>query len=233
MEELESGADMHSNNQRELKLPGWEEIGTGTDLAKKGRLIAKTFLFRILYGGGAYSFSVDPDFSLVGYKEKEWQEVIDKFYTKYKGLAEWHKKILMEVVETGQLVVPCTGRIYKYEAFGGKYPDTQIKNFIVQGLGADIVALARVSLFNRLKKLRKEDSRWDRCLMVNTVHDSYIFDYDDKLIDTTELVTLIEGVFKDLPANFYKMFKTEFNLSVNVEQEIGKCWGEMTPFVVK
>src|SRR5690606_11209315 len=106
-----------------------------------------------------------------GYNEKQWQEVIDTYYKKYSGLKEWHTKIVQEVVATGKLVVPCTGRIYEFELEYGKFPEPKIKNFPVQGLGADIVALARVSLYNRIKRLRLTDKRWELVLLINTIHD--------------------------------------------------------------
>lgn len=208
MQELTEGVDIHEMNRVALGLPN--------------RGVAKVMAFRTIYGGGAYSFSIDPDFAEVGYKEKQWQEVIDAYYKKYTGLAEWHKNIVLEVVETGKLVVPCTGRVYEYEAIHGKYAEPSIKNYPVQGLGADIVALARVSLFNRLKRLG-----WESCLLVNTVHDSLIIDYDEKVCYTDNLNKLVLEVFKDLPANFEKLFKTKFNLEVNVVNMVGEHWNSL------
>ena len=190
-------------------------------------------MFRIIYGGGAYSFTNDPEFASVGYNEKQWQEVIDQFYRKYSRLYQWHKEIVQEVIETRKLTVKSTGRIYEFEPIHGKWPETQIKNFAVQGLGADIVALARVSLHNRLKRLREQDSRWKQCLLVGTVHDSLVLDYNDKVCHTMEVANLIEGVFKDLPSNFEKMFKVPFTLDVRVEQECGLDWGNMEPVVIE
>lgn len=216
---MQDGEDLHSNNQKAFGLPS--------------RLIAKVFIFRILFGGSAYSFSVDPEFSEVGFNEKQWQAIIDQFYLKYKGLKQWHDKIIREVIETRKMVVPSTGRTYEFEPVHGKWPETQIKNYQIQGLGNDIVALARVSLHNRLKKLREQDSRWKQCLLVGTVHDSLVLDYNDKVCHTMEVANLIEGVFKDLPSNFRKMFKVPFTLDVRVEQECGLDWGNMSPVVIE
>ena len=185
---------------------------------------------RTIYGGSAYSFSVDHDFKEVGYKEEQWQEVLDTYYKKYNGLKEWHKAIVKEVLETGRLVVPSTGRVYEYTPYNGKYSEPAIKNYPVQGLGADIVALARVSLYNRLKRLRSEDKQWEEVKLVNTVHDSIIADMPEELVVPT--AKLIEKVFEDLPSNFRKMFGVEFNLPIRVEQEYGKDWGNMQKVVL-
>src|SRR5512139_2325607 len=119
MQELTDGLDMHSLNQEAFGLPS--------------RLIAKILIFRILYGGNEYSFANDPDFAAVSKSKDYWAKVIDKFYSKYKGLAQWHNQIIQQVTLTGQLVAP-TGRVYKFEhTTKGDWPVTQIKNFIVQG----------------------------------------------------------------------------------------------------
>lgn len=211
MDELEQGIDIHEMNKEALGLPD------------KG--IAKVFKFRTIYGGGAYSFSVDSDFEGVGYDEKQWQEVIDTYYNKYSGLKEWHKKIVEEVVATGKLVVPCTGRIYEFEAIHGKFSEPRIKNYPVQGLGADIVALARVSLYNRIRRLRQTDKRWGLVLLINTIHDSIIIDLPSYMVE--ECHQLILQVFKDLPTNFERIFQKEFNLQVRVETKVGTNWGNL------
>jgi DNA polymerase I-like protein with 3'-5' exonuclease and polymerase domains len=80
IQEITERQDMHKNNQDALGLPS--------------RLIAKVFIFRLLFGGSAYSYANDLDFAEVGYSEKQWQEVIDSFYKKYSSIASWHKRII-------------------------------------------------------------------------------------------------------------------------------------------
>ena len=50
--EIINNVDQHTDNQIKFKLPGWElaQAGkTGEKEAKDGRLIAKTFVFRLIY----------------------------------------------------------------------------------------------------------------------------------------------------------------------------------------
>ena len=68
--------DMHSDNQDRIGLPS--------------RLIAKIFLFRLIFGGTAFAYASDPDFAGVGWKAKRWQDAIDRFYGKYGDLEKWH-----------------------------------------------------------------------------------------------------------------------------------------------
>ena len=148
--------------------------------------------------------------------------MVDAYYDKYRGIGAWHTKIIREVVETNKLVAP-TGREYYFQKFGGQYKDTQIKNYAVQGTGADLMALARVSAHNRLKKL----GYGDKFLLVNTVHDSIILDFDARYCDLNVLSNLFHSVFKDLPSNFEKMFGVEFNVPMACEIQYGNNWSDM------
>jgi len=206
--EIINGVDLHTDNQEKFGLPS--------------RLIAKILNFRILYGGNEFSFANDPDFTSISKSKAYWKDVVDAYYDKYRGIGAWHTKIIREVVETNKLVAP-TGREYYFQKFGGQYKDTQIKNYAVQGTGADLMALARVSAHNRLKKL----GYGDKCLLVNTVHDSIILDFDDKVCDTKELVNMFHSVFHDLPANFEKMFGVKFNVPMAAECQKGLNWADM------
>lgn len=213
IEEIWNEVDQHSDNQQRFGLPS--------------RLIAKTFVFRLIYGGSAYSYANDPNFKDIG-GEDFWQGVIDQFYGKYSGLRDWHNKIFNDAKRDRKLVMP-TGRVYNYEPeikYGKEqWPRTKILNYPVQGLGADLMAIARVSLKNRLKGL--EDIK-----LVNTVHDSIIIDFDSTKHDSVQLVTLVDKCFNDVPMNFKKLFGKEFNLPMRVECEVGKDWGNMEKIVL-
>jgi DNA polymerase I-like protein with 3'-5' exonuclease and polymerase domains len=90
----------------------------------------------------------------------------------------------------------------------------------VQGLGADLMSIARVSLRNRL--LDKEGVK-----LINTVHDSIILDFDSKVWDNNSIVKIVDECFNDVPKNFEKLFGKTFNLPMRVECEIGPTWGNM------
>ena len=203
LKELVEGLDVHGANQATFGLPS--------------RLIAKVFVFRLIYGGSAYSYANDPDFANVSKSERYWQSVIDKFYDKYKGIANWHQKIVQEVTRTGKLTTP-TGREFTFEAKNNykgelQWPITTIKNYPVQSLGADIMSLIRVSFMRRFK-----DAKLDG-VIVNTVHDSIVVD-----CNRTEeqcVNRLFTSVFNDAPANFNRVFGIEFNLPLLCEVSKG------------
>lgn len=208
IEEIWNNVDQHTDNQQRFGLPS--------------RLIAKTFVFRLIYGGSAYSYANDPNFKDIG-GETFWQGVIDQFYQKYQRLGKWHDKLLNDAKRDRKLVMP-TGRTYHYEPeikYGKEnWPRTKILNYPVQGLGADLMAIARVSLFNRLKKV-------EGAYLVNTVHDSIIVDFDEKICDNISIVNLVDRCFNDVPKNFEKLFGKEFNLPMRVECQVGPTWGDM------
>lgn len=222
MDEIITGEDIHRRNQVLFKLPGWDIEDKQDDTYKLGRLTAKTFVFRTIYGGNEFSFANDPNFTHVSTSKAYWKDIIDTFYNKYQGLAKWHKSIVKEVIQTGKLVAP-TGREYRFQKYNGEYKDTQIKNYSVQGSGHDVMSLARVSAWRRLKEL----GYGDKCLMVNTVHDSIILDFDEKVVDVHKLDKLFHEVFRDIPANFKKMFGVEFNIPMSCENLVGHNWADM------
>ena len=221
-EEIFAGVDIHTVNQIAFKLPGWKDAAQGlkTKDAAFGRLIAKIFLFRLMYGGSAYSYANDPEFTSVSTSEKYWQKVIDAFYDKYKGFANWHISIVQEVTTTGKLVMP-TGRIYTFERDSrGDWPITTIKNYPVQGLGADIMSLVRVSFSRRFLEKGFVGKQ------INTVHDSIVVDAPSNEVEA--IAKLFHEVFRDLPANFERVFKVPFDLPLRAEVSCGNNMKQLT-----
>lgn len=207
IQEIKDGVDLHTDNQQRFGLPS--------------RLIAKVLNFRILYGGNEFSFANDPEFIPISKSKEYWKGVIDEYYKKYRGIAKWHEELIREAVTTGKVVSP-TGREYIFTKFDGKIRDTQVKNYTVQGTGADIMALARVSVYNRMKKLN-----YKNCLLVNTVHDSIVMDVDENTVDVDKIISTMHEVFDDLPSNFKKMFGVEFNTPMACEVQTGYNWEDM------
>jgi DNA polymerase-1 len=209
IEEIKNKVDQHTHNQNTFNLPS--------------RLIAKIFVFRLMYGGSAYSYANDPDFTSVSTSKAYWQKVIDAFYEKYKGFRDWHTQIVQDAMRDGKLTMP-TGRVYTFEPkrnFKGdlEAPETIIKNYPVQGLGADIMCLARISFANRFKQ------QGINGVLVNTVHDSIVCDIHPN--DVQRTVNLFHEVFDDLPQNFTKYFGVEFNLPMSCEVGVGKNMKEL------
>lgn len=212
MRELIDGrVDQHSDNQERLGLPS--------------RLIAKIFLFRLIFGGTAFAYANDPDFAEVGWNARKWQNAIDNFYDKYKGLDKWHTSLVSQVITDKEHSIRMpTGRIYTFEPSLKRgeliWPRTQILNYPVQGLGADLMTIAR-TLLGREWGWRGTNVP----LLISTVHDSILIDTPSKYVD--KVVEMLYNTWDRIPQEFEDQFGEEFNLPMRCEVSVGPTWGDM------
>lgn len=205
MSEISSGFDSHSDNQKRFGLPD--------------RRTAKIFVFKLIYGGTDFGYSVDPMFNHLSNSKKYWTKLIDEFYKKYAGVRKWHEKIVSEVVDTGRLVMP-TGREYHYPVKDVIdrmwYWKPKILNYPVQGTGADLVCIGRVTAYKRLRS-----GSWP-VIWQSTVHDSLDIDVLDNSLEVVyNICRIIDQSIKDIPTNFYRLFGVEFNLPISAEIQFG------------
>lgn len=183
---------------------------------KPGRLIAKTFKFRLIYGGSAYSYAHDSDFMGVSTSEKFWQGVIDAYYSKYYGIAKWHKDIDYEAKQNGRLTIP-SGRFYPFgyepTKWGVKWPDTKVKNYPVQGFGADLVMLARLECAKRLAGSGLVYA------LVSTIHDSIVVDTPSESVEAVARV-LFDSI-EAVPKLCKQIWDYDFSLPLTSEVSYG------------
>lgn len=213
--EIRDGVDIHDENRRAFRL------GDG----KPGRLVAKIFKFRLIYGGSAWSYANDPTFASVSRRVDFWEGVINQYYEKYSGVKRWHDNLLKTVKERGYIDVP-SGRFYEFkpEFRNGdwKWPLTQIKNYPVQGFGADLVMLARI----RAKQLLSGQSQVD---FVQTVHDSVVVDTPKEKCYTVCMA--LKQAVEDVPQLCQQYFNYKFSLPLTCEVQVGTNKKEMTEWV--
>src|ERR1700674_820641 len=86
----------------------------------------------------------------------------------------------------------------------------KILNYPVQGTGADLVAIGRVTCWKRLRALGLPH------LWVSTVHDSLDLDISlDKGLETCyNVCRLIKSSIEDVPTNFERLFEVKFDLPI-------------------
>lgn len=205
--EIIDKVDTHAVNMVAFNLPS--------------RLIAKVFVFRLIYGGSAYSYAHDPDFMVVSKDEKFWQEVIDRFYQKYYGIAQWHKHLIETAQSTGRIEIP-SGRFYPIVPDYRKHnpwPLTIIKNYPVQGYGADLVMLARL----RARRLLKDSGL--EALLISTIHDSIVADTPSKNCEAVS--NILRQSIEEVPALCKRVFGHEFKLPLTCEIQVGTNKKEM------
>lgn len=201
--EIVEGQDTHSLNQQAFELPS--------------RLIAKIYLFRTIFRGSGYAFSVDPAFSHVSSDPKFWDGIGEKFYKKYHQLDAKHNE-WKDLTLAGEPIVGPTGRQWiidiGYDRWGNrKIPWTTLTNYPVQGTGADVMMIARISFYRRLKAMDIP------ALLVSTVHDSIVVDVEDRYVP--DVVRLMYEVFDDLVKNINLVFKCNWKTPLNCECKMG------------
>lgn len=211
-QEIRDKVDIHETNRDRFKL------GEG----KQGRLIAKIFKFRLIYGGSAYSYANDSDFMGVSTSEKFWQNVIDEYYEKYTGIRKWHNDLIDTAKRNGYLEIP-SGRRYpitpNYEKRGEPWPLTVIKNYPVQGFGADLVMLARLEAAKRLRQASIH------ALLISTIHDSIVADCPEDEVE--QVGRILNESVEAVPKLCRQVFGYEFSLPMTAEVQYGPNKKEM------
>jgi DNA polymerase I-like protein with 3'-5' exonuclease and polymerase domains len=145
------------------------------------------------------------------------------FMDKYKGVAKWHKTLATQAVGYKFIKIP-SGREYAFPNVQRKRDGsvtffTQIKNYPVQGFAtADIVPLALVEIFNRLKPYRS--------CVVNSVHDSIVIDVHPEEVES--VVELVDSVQNDLIGLINRRWDIDFNVPLALEAKIGNTWLDQT-----
>lgn len=213
-QEIIDKVDIHETNRDRFKL------GEG----KPGRLVAKIFKFRLIYGGSAYSYANDSDFQGVSRSQKFWQNVIDEYYAKYTGIKEWHETLIHTAQREGKLEIP-SGRYFPIVPVVNKWngsmdwPITVIKNYPVQGFGSDLVMLARLEARKRLKASGLEYK------LISTIHDSIVADCPSNVARDVGLI--LNQSIEAVPALCKQVFGYDFSLPLTAEVQYGPNKKEM------
>jgi DNA polymerase I-like protein with 3'-5' exonuclease and polymerase domains len=226
IEEILAGVDMHSVNQAAFGLPS--------------RLIAKVYVFRQIFADAfsemgfrrpAYAYANDVEFMAVSPSVKFWTKVTEEFYHKYKGMYQHGLNLIEEVYRTGKVVNP-TGRAYEFSLVRNRrgepdLPRTQILNYPVQGLAAELMCLARVVL---RKRLIKQGYYRNGVLLINTVHDDIELDVDNNPELIYNISIELENLFNELPKLFEEYYGVEFDVPLAGEVSYGPNLKDLKEF---
>jgi DNA polymerase I-like protein with 3'-5' exonuclease and polymerase domains len=155
-----------------------------------------------------------------------WDEMNYKFYKKYHGLDTKHKE-WSQIVLQGKPIESMFGRQWQIPlgTKNGeiKIPWTLLTNYPVQGTGADIMMLARISAHRRIKAAKIP------CDFISTVHDSIVVDTHTEYLDSLKII--FEEVFRDIPANIKKIFNYDWVTPMACECKFGSNMRDMHKFV--
>ena len=138
------------------------------------RRTAKVVNFGIIYGIGAYSLSVD-----LGVSIAEAKRYIDQYNTTYPGVKRYMEKIVEDAIRDGCVTTMFGRRRYipeisaknkAVQAFGKR----AAMNAPIQGAAADIIKIAMVKVYKRLKE------EGLKAKLILQVHDELIIEVEEK-----------------------------------------------------
>jgi DNA polymerase-1 len=236
LHDIQYGVDMHVALYTALY---------GRAPTKEQRKAFKPASFGLVYGAGAGAIAAQ-----TGMPKADAKRFIDVFYTRYPGVKAFHDTQLIRAEgarvyvgdkdkETGlpvgrAMLCSWSGRRYVYREYplppeikAWKKKDvgfspTELKNYPVQGgATADIVPLVLGKL---LRVLRNNPELKDKCLMINTVHDSVLFDVHKDVLEAAILV--IKATMEAAPTYIKEQFGFEFPLKLKVGVSYGRNWLE-------
>ncbi len=168
---------------------------------------AKAVNFGIVYGIGAFSLSKD-----IGVTRKEADEYIKGYLAHYSGVRKYLTETVETATEKGYGETLFKRRRYLPELTAGNrmlraFGERVAKNMPVQGTAADIIKIAMVKVYERLKK---EELKAE---LIMQVHDELIVECDE------EIKEKVASVLKEEMENAAKM-KVKLLADVN----FGKTW---------
>jgi len=250
-EDILNKVDIHSVNAAKLfkrHLPEFLSAkASGDPLTLNQRKLAKQLGFQLQYGAGAKSMA-DKN----GISKAVAQRFIDNYYARYPGVKEWQDWVAKDVNTTRAInnslrtekgfpvgegtYISITNRRYYFREFDNPFYDknatwktsnnptnfspTQLKNYPVQGFATgDIVPMMLGKVFRLLLPYRKDIK------MINTVHDSLVFDC--RITSAHTFGRLIKEELERAPQYLKEEFGIDFDLPLEVEVKVGPSWGEL------
>ena len=171
---------------------------------------AKVVNFGIVYGISSYGLSRD-----LGISEKEAEEYINKYFNRYPKVKEYIEKTL-ERARKNHYVTTLTGRrrylpdINSSNRRRREFAERTAINSPIQGGAADLIKIAMINLYRRLKK-----ERTDAWILLQ-IHDELLFEVPYKKIEEVKRIVKVEmeGAMK-------------LSVPLLVDIKTGKNWADM------
>ena len=245
-DDIKSGLDMHSVNAAKLFNQDFDEfkerVDAGDKDAVKKRKIAKALSFQLQYGAGAKSMAKSN-----GIAEDLAEKFIANYYDRYPEIKNWQTANIETVqhssvpsngkttpkgnfVDEGQIVNP-TGRLLKFytndapdwmqrDGIRTTFSPTEIKNYPVQSFATGDIVPMVLGYVNDMVMWHE-----DEILLINTIHDSVMFD-----VKNMDYASYWSGKVKECMEKVPEYLKIHFELETDMqfpaEVEIGKTWAD-------
>ena len=239
IQDILDGIDFHSKRAAKANNEDYDFVlskvkAEDAEWTKK-RKKAKIFSFQRAYGAGVPLIAAE-----TGMSRAEVQALVDAEETMYSGVVKTNDEWLTAVKKSVKLrdgkvcgvMQSPTGTEYRFQRQSDRRGDqsikpTNVKNYPIQGFAADIIKVI-------LANLRQFMNEWNainmprgiHVLMVNTVHDSVIFDVppqaDQKML-ARDLVWQFESTVEDIES----LYGVKFPVPIRATAAIGPHWGDM------
>ena len=227
--DISSGADIHSELYKGM---------FGRYPTKEERKPFKARTFQLIYGAGAKAISKSAGCSL-----DEAKKFVEVFYGRYPSVAKWHTEFAKEVETKSKYELDDSGlhekvKTYIYKTETGRrfcfkeyhsdstwssrsynFSPTELKNYPVQGLATGDIVPMMLGVMFRLLKGR------DDVKMVNTIHDSLMFDV--RLDAADDFVKGMTELLQNTHVYFESIFEKPLALKLNAGASVGINWFEM------
>lgn len=237
IDELAQGLDIHLRNAAMAFNKSEDEVTPAE------RTASKSVTYGLTYGSGAVSLAerTGEDLEMI-------KKFIEAFYRKYSAVKQWQEDMISQVSDTrvptknkwqghtigiGTFRTPfkkfCVEEVpftYKDRRSGETrtkltLTPTKPKNYPCQGTAADIMELAGWEVY---KFLLNSEYR-DKCLLVNEVHDEFLFDVVDKETATL-LLPQLSAILIKVRQLFIEHYNFDFGIEFCVEGKYGKSWAD-------
>jgi len=171
---------------------------------------AKVVNFGIVYGISPFGLSRD-----LGIPEKEAEEYIKKYFSRYPKVKEYIDKTLKEAEKRGYVTTMMGRRRYLPQIISKDRRQRELArrtaiNSPIQGGAADLIKLAMINLHRRLKK--EALPAW----VVLQIHDELLLEVSEEVVDQVKKIVKeeMEGAMK-------------LSVPLVVDTKVGKNWAEM------
>ena len=226
--DISSGVDIHSELYKNMY---------GRYPTKEERKPFKSLTFGLIYGAGVKTLATNAGIDMVDSKR-----FIDTFYTRYPSVKKWHEGFYEKAEALGEHLTVSgateiprtfkyrseTSRCFLFKEYYNKsswstrdytFSPTELKNYPVQGLATgDIVPMMLGVLFRKF--INRDD-----VLLINTIHDSVMFDVKTKSVD------LFVKEVRDELGKTHQYYKATFGkplaLKLNAGVSVGLNWYDM------
>jgi len=182
---------------------------------------AKTLNFGIIYGMSIVGFA-----EASGVPRTKAKEFIEEYLRDFSGVAEYITRIKEKAKKDGYVETLLGRKRFLPEIKSSNYPIRQAAermaiNMPIQGTAADIMKVAMVTLWKRLKKETDNKAR-----ILLQVHDELVLEVRDDLIDEVSKITK-EEMENVLEQPIFNEVRSIFKIPLEVEIKAGSNWGEL------